>query len=135
MQIEFPFEIQETGIFGIIRRPVANVEFWSETINQWVPVKMIVDTGADYTLLPLWLSNKLGVNVNKDCREFKTSGVGGAQTVFLLKERWKTRLGNWIGNTTIGFIDDDTIPPLLGRLNFLERLTVTFSKFKTRFTD
>ena len=77
----------------MIKRPVADVNFWSIDLKAWVPVKMIVDTGADYTLLPLWLYSKLGVNIKKDCKKFYTAGVGGQQFVYVLKKLWKIKLG------------------------------------------
>jgi len=126
--------VQQTGILGTIRRPVADVGFWSETLNDWVPVKMIVDTGADYTLLPLWLYSKLGVDVKKDCNRFFTSGVGGKQLVFVLKELWKVKLGDWESNIRLGFLNDSFVPPLLGRLHCIERIKVCFENFKTVFT-
>lgn len=40
---------------------------------------MIVDTGADYTLLPRFMAEKLGINLEKDCKDFTTFGVGGGR--------------------------------------------------------
>lgn len=134
MQIGFPFEIQETSNFGVIRRPVVDVNFWSKDLKAWVPVKMIVDTGADYTLLPLWLYSKLGVDIKKDCNHFYTSGVGGKRMVYVLKGLWKIKLGDWESNIRLGFLNDNFVPPLLGRLDCLEKIKVCFENFKTVFT-
>ncbi len=133
MQIAFPFEKQQTTIFGVIKRPVADAFFWSKTLSDWIPVKMIVDTGADYSLLPLWLAAKFGINLQKDCRRFETRGVGGKQAVFVLKNGWRAKLGSWESKITLGFLADNDVPPLLGRLHFLEQLKVTFANFETRF--
>lgn len=133
MRLIFPFESQKTEIFGIIKRPVAEVLFWSKILRKWIPVKMVVDTGADYTLLPLWLSQKLGIDPKADCKKFETRGVGGSKLVFLVKNGWKAKLGSWEKNVSLGFLDDNDIPPLLGRHDFLERLKVTFEKFETKF--
>lgn len=133
MRVIFPFEKQQTKIFGVMRRPIADVLFWSENLNNWIPVKMIVDTGADYTLLPIWIAQKLGVNLQKDCRRFSTRGVGGSQLVLLAKNGRRVKLGSWENKITLGFLRDNDIPPLLGRLHFLERLKVTFENFETKF--
>lgn len=133
MQIVFPFEKQQTTIFGVVRRPVADVSFWSDILTNWVPVKMIVDSGADYTLLPKWLAAKFGIDLSKDCRRFDTRGVGGKQAVYVVKNGWKAKIGNWENKITLGFLADDSIPPLLGRLHFLEKLKVTFENFETIF--
>lgn len=133
MRVSFPFEEQETGIFGKIRRPVADVNFWSKSLNDWVPVRMIVDSGADYTLLPLWLCTKLGIDVKRDCRKFRTAGVGGEQLVYVLDKRWKISLGKWENEVVLGFLNNDSVPPLLGRLQCLEKIQVCFKEFKTTF--
>ena len=133
MRIVFPFERQQTETFGIISRPVADVFFWSKKLTGWIPVKMVVDTGADYTLLPSWLAEKLGINLTKDCRRFATYGVGGKQNVYLAKKGWKARLGTWEKIVTLGFLGDDNVPPLLGRLHFSETFKVTFVDYKTKF--
>jgi len=95
---------------------------------------MIVDTGADYTLLPLWLYSKLGVDIKKDCNRLYTSGVGGKQLVYVLKGLWKIKLGEWESNIRLGFLNDNFVPPLLGRLDCLEKIKVCFENFKTVFT-
>lgn len=133
MRLVFPFEWHQTELFGIIKRPVADVLFWSEALVSWIPVKMVVDTGADYTLLPLWLSEKIGINLKKDCTKFLTRGVGGTQKVFLIKDGWKVKLGDWEKKVVLGFLADNDVPPLLGRLHFLENLKVTFENYKTIF--
>lgn len=135
MEIVFPFEEQKTKIFGAIKRPVADVHFWSERYTVWVPIKMIVDTGADYTLLPSWLAEKLGIRLDSDCRSFQTSGIGGSETSYIVRKLWKVKLDHWQGAITLGFLNSHTVPPLLGRLNFLEQLAVTFKNFSTRFAE
>ncbi len=134
MEITFPFEEQKTQIFGTIKRPVADVSFWSNKHHVWVPIKMIVDTGADYTLLPSWLAEKLGIGLQTDCRSFQTSGIGGSETSYIVRRLWKVKLDHWQGSITLGFLNSHTVPPLLGRLNFLENLRVTFEHFSTTFT-
>lgn len=133
MEITFPFEEQETKIFDKMKRPVAEVLFWSEKLQNWVPVKMVVDTGADYTLLPSWLAEKLGIKLGSDCKAFFTVGVGGSQRAYISKKNWRVKLKNWEGKITLGFITDHNIPPLLGRRNFLEKLEVIFKDYKTTF--
>lgn len=133
MEIVFPFEKQKTRIFGTIKRPVADVSFWSKRHKVWVPIKMIVDTGADYTLLPSWIAEQLGIHLTSDCTAFTTSGVGGNEKSYIVKTLWHVKLRDWQGAITLAFLNSHTIPPLLGRLNFLEKLKVTFEKFSTTF--
>lgn len=94
---------------------------------------MIVDTGADYTILPRFYVFDLGVNLNKDCRTYQTFGIGGNEKVYLLRNA-RVRLGKWKDSVPIGFLNRDDIPPLLGRQEFLEIFKVTLVNHITIFS-
>ena len=87
---------------------------------------MIVDTGADYTLLPRYMAEVLKINLEKDCRAFNTYGVGGGERVYFLP-KIKVRLGKWERIIPIGFLERNEIPPLMGRHFFLETFEALFS--------
>jgi len=93
---------------------------------------MIVDSGADYTILPGYLSAQLGVDLTTDCQKHKTGGIGGEEYVYLFRNQ-KVKLGRWQGIIPCGFLARDDISPLLGRQDFLERFKVTFEKHQTIF--
>ena len=126
MALKFPFRKEKSSILGIIHRPVAQVFFWTNHITQWTEVWMIVDTGADYTLLPRFMAPKLGVDLEKDCKIFNTYGIGGGERVYFLS-RIKVKLGNWERNIPVGFLERNEIPPLMGRHLFLETFEMLFS--------
>lgn len=133
MDISFPFERRSSSIFGEVWRPIALVEFCSaKNHNTWTTIRMIVDTGADYTLLPRSYSKALQVNLGRDCKPFETLGVGGHETVFF-HPSIRVRLGNWEAKVPVGFLDRDSVPPLLGRHQFLEELVVLFANHSTTF--
>ena len=125
MALTFQFEKSLSPIFGEIYRPIAQV-FLSTLNNRWYETWMVVDTGADYTLLPKYFSKRLGVNLERDCKIFKTAGIGGAEKVYLLP-KIKVRLGKWERYIPVGFLNRDNIPPLLGRHLFFESFNVVFS--------
>ncbi|MEK7616966.1 MAG: retropepsin-like aspartic protease [Patescibacteria group bacterium] len=126
MVLTFQFEKSLSPILGTIHRPVARVLFYSQPKRKWYEIWMLVDSGADYTLLPRYFSNSLGVNLKKDCWVFKTAGIGGEEKVYFLK-KIQVRLGEWTRHIPVGFLDRDDIPPLLGRHLFLETFEVHFS--------
>lgn len=132
MKISFPYEIKPSSIFGTIKRPVARVCFWSKKFNRYLEYLLIVDTGADYTLLPLSAAEELGIDPRKDCQPFKTAGIGGEETVYLLK-RAEMKIGDWKGSIPIGFLAREDIPPLLGREGCLNEFDVRFFRFQTTF--
>lgn len=130
MTVTFRFEKSYSPILGIIHRPIAQVFFQSKRRDQWYETLMIVDTGADYTLLPKYFSVRLDVDLKKDCRIFKTGGIGGEEKVYLLPSI-KAKLGTWERQVPVGFLDRDDIPPLLGRYLFLETFETLFSSSHT----
>lgn len=94
---------------------------------------MLVDTGADYTLLPRIYAAILGVDLDKQCQHLSTSGIGGAEAVHLLR-RLRMRLGPWIARVPVGFLSHDDVPPLLGRAGCLDKFDVRFARHRTTFT-
>lgn len=134
MEIKFPFEIKSSGIFGTIRRPMAKIDFWSKLSKNWVEIIMLVDSGADYTLLPKFYAEDLGINLEKDCQIHSTFGIGGSECVYILR-KIKVKLLNWKFAIPIGFLERDNIPPLLGRQNFLENFKIVFFRYTTVFSD
>lgn len=126
MTLKFPFRKEKSSILGTIYRPVARVFFWSKKGEGWIAVRMIVDTGADYTLLPRFMAQKLSVNLEKDCQIFSTYGIGGKERVYFLP-KIKVRLGDWERIISVGFLERNEIPPLMGRHLFLETFETLFS--------
>ena len=130
MVLKFPFRKEKSSILGTIHRPIAKVLFWSKNTNNWIATRMIVDTGADYTLLPRFMANKLGVDLEKDCKVFTTFGIGGAERVYFLP-KIKVQLGRWERIIPVGFLERNEIPPLMGRHLFLETFETLFSSNHT----
>ena len=130
MVLKFPFKKEQSSILGTIYRPIARIIFWSKREKNWLAVRMIVDTGADYTLLPRFMAERLGVNLEKDCKVFNTYGIGGGERVYFLP-KIKVKLGDWKRIIPIGFLERNEIPPLMGRHLFLETFETLFSSNHT----
>lgn len=134
MATTFSFKEYPSSLFGVIKRPVAQVLFAHKKEDAWQPVTMLIDTGADYTLLPRFLAATLGITLSKDCRVITTQGVGGKNIVYLLKEKMRVRIGAYERNIPLGFLATDSIPPLLGRQEFFETFRVVFENYQTTFS-
>jgi len=119
---------------GEIFRPYAFVSIFSEKRNEWIPMEMIVDTGADYTIFPRRCADFLKIDLNTECIAETTSGIGGSETVYLYKSL-PLKIGDWQKKVPVGFLERDDIPALLGRLEFIEVLKVTFKNFQTIFEE
>lgn len=128
MDVKFPFEDNGDGIFGRIFRPIVKVTFKSPQIDKFVDIWMIVDTGADYTILPRHFSEKLRISLERECFKDITFGVGGEQTIYFYKNKIKAKIGNLERNVPLAFFDSNEVPALLGRLGFLETFNTEFLK-------
>ncbi len=94
---------------------------------------MLVDSGADYTLLPKVYTEYLGVETKRDARLFSTMGIGGREQV-LVVHRWLVKIGSWKRWIPLGFLFRDDIPPLLGRQSCLDKFKVTLHRRRTTFS-
>lgn len=128
MDVKFAFENAGKVPFGTVYRPVAKVSFRSLKGNIWTDTWMVVDSGADFTILPRYLSGDLEVSLEHDCIKDETAGVGGKQTIYLCKKRIKAKLGDYERDVPLAFFDSNEIPALLGRLGFLETFNTEFLK-------
>lgn len=126
MDVKFVYEHSGNCYFGKIYRPVAKVSFKSKINDLWSDIWMVVDTGADFSILPRYVSNDLGISLEKDCLLDITAGVGGEQKIYLYKHKIKVRLGEFAREIPVAFFDSDEVPPLLGRLGFLEIFNTNF---------
>ncbi|MEK7517612.1 MAG: aspartyl protease family protein [Patescibacteria group bacterium] len=131
MKITFPFESRQSGIFKTVKRPMAKVDFWSKKSSSWLEYNLIVDTGADYTLLTCHTAFELGINLEKDCQPVFTKGVGGIEKVHFLKKGLRMKIGNVARIIPIGFLEREDIPFLLGREGCLNDFEVCFLTFNT----
>ncbi len=128
MAVKFHFDDGGKGIFGQIFRPVAKVTFESPKVEKLVDIWMIVDTGADYTILPRHVSEKLRISLEQDCIRDVTVGVGGEQAVYICKTKIKAKIGDLERMVPLAFLDSDEVPALLGRSGFLETFDTEFLK-------
>lgn len=125
-----PFTYKGKTFLGKIFRPYLHLFLYSKARKTWQPVEMLVDTGADYTLLPKRYAQILGINLTTDCRIETTFGVGGTETVYQCKAL-SIKIGAWEKKIPVGFLKRDDFPPVLGRLACLEAVELITKDFKT----
>lgn len=129
--ISAPFSFKGLSYLGTIYRPYIKVSITSNNIDEWIPMEMIVDSGADYTLLPKRYAQLLSIDFAKDCFPQQTSGVGGKEKVYLCKRAVSIKIGNWQDTVPVGILIRNDIPALLGRLDCLEKLGLVMKGFTT----
>lgn len=128
MDVRFVFEYEGKNFFGKVYRPVAKVSLKSPNNNIWTDTWMIVDTGADFTIIPQYVSDDLGISLEEDCIKDVTIGVGGQRTIYLCKAKVHAQIGNFEREIPLAISDSNEVPPLLGRLGFLETFDTEFLK-------
>lgn len=128
MDVSFPFENAGESFFGPVYRPIVQVSFKAFKKDIWTETWLIVDTGADFTILPKYLTEDLYISLERDCVKASTIGVGGEQVIFLCKKRIIAKIGSLERTVPLAFFDSDEIPALLGRLGFLETIDIEFLK-------
>lgn len=130
-EIRSSFEKFSSSIFPFVFRPVLRAFFQGKN-GIWIPARGIVDTGADYTLLPKHYSEKLGIDIKKECKRISSHGIGGEEDSYLYLGL-KVRVGDFQRSIPVGFLDRVDIPVLFGRQGFLETFEVTFKNYETIF--
>src|SRR3989344_10735 len=107
MVIKFDYEYEDQSYFGKIYRPIAEVSIKTPKAEIWTKLIMIVDTGADFSILPYHFVYDLRISLEKECIKSNTTGVGGSQTIFLYKHPLKIKLADQEKNIPIAFFDND----------------------------
>ena len=128
MDVKFPFENVGKSFFGTVYRPVAKVSLKSMKADVWAETWMVVDTGADFTILPQYLSGDLNISLEYDCIKDATVGVGGEQAIYLCKHKVAAKVGHIQRDIPLAFFDSNEVPAILGRLGFLETFDTEFLK-------
>ncbi|MFZ5366463.1 MAG: retropepsin-like aspartic protease [Patescibacteria group bacterium] len=134
MKVSFPYEERPSSLFGKVKRPVAKLKFWSKKFKRYLEYVLLVDTGADYTLFPKHIAFELGIDLQKNCKPFSTSGVGGKEKVYFAKQKLKMKIGSLEKEIPVGFLDKEDIPPLLGRESCLNDFDLRLTHFTTFMT-
>ena len=132
--INSPFTFIGSDEFGEIHRPYVFIKVYSKLINSWREVRMVVDSGADFTLLPKRYAEILGIDLDKECKLDSSSGIGGEEKIYQYKNL-PIKIGSWEKIIPVGFLMRDGVPPLLGRLGCLEVLKVIFNNKRTVFEN
>lgn len=104
-----PFTYRGKSSLGKIYRPYLHIFLYSKARKAWQPVEILVDTGADYTLLPKRYAEILGINISSSCHVETTIGIGGTQKVYQYKNL-AIKIGSWGKTIPIGFLNRDDLP-------------------------
>ncbi|MGD9128895.1 MAG: retropepsin-like aspartic protease [Candidatus Woesebacteria bacterium] len=127
-EVAFSFKLEPSALFGQIYSPTIDILLWSRRGEDWIKTPIVIDTGADYTILPEFLALQLGIDLQKDCERLLTIGVGGKTPVYFYP-RLRVRVANFERIIPVGFLKAE-IPALMGRQAFFETFETSFIRNK-----
>ena len=131
MSIEFPFSVSRTPL-GTLLTPIIPVEIL--TVRGFVQFQFLLDSGADFTLVPRHVADLVGVDL-KRASAMRTFGIeGGGIRVFI--GRITIRIGPETLRIRSFFSERDDAPFLLGRMDLFTKFKIELGpkKKKIRFT-
>jgi len=114
-------------MFGKVTRPLIKLAFYSERFQEWLNVKkVLVDTGADLSVIPL----PLGQVLFSEIESGQPMQLGGILSSDLMINAFihnvQAKIGDHIFEMPLAVSSSKTIPPILGRQQALDRFIVSF---------
>lgn len=128
-RVKFKFSQEDSSLFGKIYTPIIDVSFYSKKYQNNIQVAMILDTGADYSVLPHFMAVELGIDLQKEAKLLHLQGVGGTEKVYFV-EKVPVKIAHFSREIPIGFMENDLVPPLMGRHGFIETFLICLNKQK-----
>jgi len=119
----FGWKIERSRVFGLIERPVAEI-FLEDSVGDWQPIVVYVDSGADVTVLKKSFGEVLGIDMEKG-EKAALGAVSGAK-IETYVHNMKLRIGDHIVKARVAFATDDTPPNLLGRMDIFNLFEIHF---------
>lgn len=119
--IEFPYETKQSRHAGLILSPYVELEVRTKE-GKFVSHRFIFDTGADFTSLPKYMAEIVGIDL-KDCpQEVMYTAENEPMVTFHAKV--KVRFRKKVFGILCVFTDRDDTPFLLGRVGFIGRFNM-----------
>lgn len=128
-RVSFPFRRQLTP-FGFTWVPIVPVEL--RHLGSTLIVDMIVDSGAEISMIPLRVGRAIGFRPRS--RESGADLGGIAAAVPFLMRRIRMQIGHFRWSARIAWAQRQDVPLLLGRMDVFDRFDIRFSMRRNRLT-
>ncbi|HEX9735248.1 MAG TPA: aspartyl protease family protein [Thermoanaerobaculia bacterium] len=126
--IELPFEKVTTDRFGLIYEPTIPVAI--EGPRGSADVFMIIDSGADISLIPFSVGEYIGLDLDITQRR-DVRGIGESSVAYILSDV-RLRIGDIVLTARIAWSLTDDVPLILGRLDVFRELVIEFREFEDK---
>ena len=126
--MKFSYTEKESRIVGSILKPLINIEIFSKDGLWYGLDEVLVDTGADITLIPKDIGEALVGDIAKG-RKASIKGITPFElTVYI--HSLKVRVANKEFETKVAIAVSDGVPAVLGRFEALDIFKAGFIKGK-----
>lgn len=127
-KIKFPFVYEEVDGLGRVFLPLVTAGVWFPENETWIDFQFIVDTGSTATILPSYIADQMGINLEK-LEEINMSGVEGTGVKSWLS-KIKIKLAEKEICVDCFFVDNPEVPFLLGRAGLVKKFSLIFDSRK-----
>lgn len=121
MSIELPLVNKRTR-FGIIPDSLIPIEVLTRFGYQ--TLEFVLDTGADFTMLPYHMTEVIGIDLSK-CPQGRSYGIEG-NSVKVYASKIQIRIGHVELKVRCLFSEKENTPYLLGRADVFSTFDITF---------
>lgn len=105
-----------------------SITFQLKSGNRWKYFSALVDSGADFSIFPVYAAIALGLNLKK-LKKIKAESANG-DLFDIYKTTLEAKINNIFFQLPIGFSEKPNINPLIGRAGFFDTFKVTLDQKK-----
>jgi hypothetical protein len=125
---EYRFARMTSKKFGEVYEPTIPVEIIGP--DKTVEALMVVDSGADISLLPHWVAEIVGLLLNTENRR-DIHGIGEESIPYIL-DTVRMRIADSEISPRIAWALDEEVPFVLGRLDVFKKFSIEFREFEDK---
>jgi len=126
--IEFEFKKVLSKKFGEVLKPLIPVTLVGA--KQVVRTSMLLDSGADLSMIPYSVGEALGLELKMENRS-EVQGIGEGSVPYILS-RTGIKFGDIEASVRVGWALIEEIPLILGRLDLFQQFSVEFREFENK---
>jgi Retroviral aspartyl protease. len=126
--IEFQFEKIYSKRLGEVLKPIIPVTIIGA--KRSVNVFMLLDSGADLSLIPYSVGEAIGLELDIENRS-EVQGIGEGSVAYILSQV-RIKIGDVETPVRIGWALIEEVPLILGRLDIFQKFSVEFREFENK---
>jgi len=129
-EISFKYRERESRIFGSVKRPLIDIEIFSEIDKKWYLVEdILADSGADISVFP-YNQSQLFIKDIESGEETELMGIVPYVKITAYLHKMKFKLNNNEFIAPVAIAESDDVPPILGREKAINLFLFEFNKGK-----